>query len=75
MARGELAGNLFNNVFNRMVCKMTWPCLASLQLQHQNLRLLTCLEHLIFPKLSLCRMKRLFRPIVPTRRHPRLALL
>jgi len=75
MARGELAGNLFNNVFHRMVCKMTWPCLVSPQIQHQNLGILTRLEHLIFPKLSLCRMKRLFWSIVPTRRHPRLALL
>jgi hypothetical protein len=75
MARGKLAGNLFNNVFHRMIRKMTWPCSVSLQLQHQNLKLLTCLEHLIFPKLSLCRMKRLFWPIVPTCRHPWLTLL
>jgi len=74
MARGELASNFFNNVLYRMVCKMTWPCL-SLQLQRQNLELLTCLEHLIFPKLSLCRMKRLFWSIIPTGGHPRLALL
>jgi hypothetical protein len=32
MARGKLARNFFDNVLHRMVCKMTWPCLLSLQL-------------------------------------------
>jgi hypothetical protein len=36
---------------------------------------MTCLEHLIFPKLSLRRVKRLFWSIIPARGHPRLALL
>jgi hypothetical protein len=39
MARGKLAGNFFNNVFHRMVCKMTWPCLLSLQLATPELEI------------------------------------
>jgi hypothetical protein len=74
MPRRELARDLFNNVFYRMVCKVTCPRPASLQVQYQTAGLLTRLEYLIFPKLPLRRMNRLFRSIVPTCGHPWLAL-
>jgi hypothetical protein len=73
MPRRELARDFLDDVLYRMVCKMTCPRAASLQVQYQTAGSLTRLEHLIFPKLPLCWMKRLFWSIVPTRGHPWLA--